>query len=285
MEIVFHVGAHFTDEDQIARVLLKNRAKLAEQGIIVPWARQYRFLFRDLLSRLGGQRASPEMQDMLLDALMAEDEPERVVLLHDEFLSYLPDAVAEGRLYPGGAARLAALRHIFPEIPVSFCLATRNPATFLAAWRAAAGSDVAVPDVRELRWSDLVAEVRDAVPDSPVTVWCHEDAPVVWPEILREISGHAEGTALTHLDEILMPLLTDEGFERLTAFLAERPPASPTARRRAVAAFLGRFPRPDALEVEVDLPGLTDELLEEVTAAYDKDLVRIAGMPGVRLLA
>ncbi len=36
MEIVYHLGAHCTDEDRLLRCLLKNRGILAQQGIIVP---------------------------------------------------------------------------------------------------------------------------------------------------------------------------------------------------------------------------------------------------------
>ena len=36
MRIVYHLGAHCTDEDRLVRCLLKNRAVLAEAGIAVP---------------------------------------------------------------------------------------------------------------------------------------------------------------------------------------------------------------------------------------------------------
>ena len=55
-------------------------------------------------------------------------------------------------------------------------------------------------------------------------------------------------------------------------------------RRRIVAAFLGKFAIDEALEEEIDLPGWTDETVEELTRRYDEDLLDIARIPGVRVI-
>ncbi|MDH3264747.1 MAG: hypothetical protein OEM24_12210, partial [Paracoccaceae bacterium] len=55
-------------------------------------------------------------------------------------------------------------------------------------------------------------------------------------------------------------------------------------RRRAVAAFLEKFGIPDQIEMEIDLPGWTGEMVEAMTLAYEADLAEIAEMPGVMLL-
>jgi len=290
MEIVFHIGAHCTDEDRIIRTLLKNRAALAAEGIVVPLARHYRYLFRDLLVRLKGARASPEMQDLVLDAVMAQDRPRRVVFGHDMFLGLRSDAVGSGRLYPAGPARVAALRNIFPDHAVSFCLGIRDPATFLPALHAASepAAAPALPggiDPLRLSWSALVAEMRAAAPDCPFTVWCDEDLPLIWPTVLRAVSGHGEATRLDHLDEFLAELMVPEGVERMRAYFEANPPSSDARRRRALVAFLERFGRPERLEVEIDMPGWTQEHVAEIGAAYEADVARLAQIPGVRLLA
>ncbi|MCX7645846.1 MAG: hypothetical protein N2Z62_11200 [Rhodobacteraceae bacterium] len=289
MEIVFHVGAHCTDEDRIIRTLLRNRAALAEEGIVVPLARHYRYLFRDLIARLDGARASPRMQELVLDAVMVQDRPRRVVFGHEMFLGLRSDALGSGRLYPGGAARVAQLRNIFPDHAVSFCLGIRDPATFLPALHAASepAAAPALPggiDPLRLSWSALVAEMRAAVPDCAITVWCDEDLPLIWPAVLRAVSGHGEATRLEHLDEFLAELMLPEGVERMQAYFADNPPESEARRRRAVAAFLERFGRPERLEVEIDMPGWTQEHVAAITAAYEADVARIAAIPGVRFI-
>ena len=290
MEIVFHIGAHCTDEDRIIKCLLKNRVALAAEGIIVPWPRQYRFLFRDLLGRLKGRRASPEMQTLILDAVMAQDRPERVVFAHDMLLGLRSDALGSGRLYPGGAARVAALRNLFPDHPVSFRIGLRDPATFLQALHAASepASPAALPggiDPLRLRWSVVLEEMRAAAPDAPITAWCNEDLPVLWPEVLRAVTGHRPETALDFQLEFMAELMQPEGVERMKAYLADNPPATEARRRRAVAAFLEKFGRPEKLQIEIDLPGWTQDYVEAVSAAYEADLARVAGIAGVTLLA
>ena len=56
-------------------------------------------------------------------------------------------------------------------------------------------------------------------------------------------------------------------------------------RRRVCAAFLDKYARDDAVEEELDLPGWTEELVEELTEDYDDDIARIQHMPGVNLIA
>ena len=54
MRIVYHLGAHCTDDDRLVRCLLKNRALLADQGITVPSPTRYRKLLRDTVMQLRG---------------------------------------------------------------------------------------------------------------------------------------------------------------------------------------------------------------------------------------
>lgn len=289
MEIVFHIGAHCTDEDRIIRTLLRNRAVLAAEGIVVPLARHYRYLFRDLLGRLGGAPASPQMQELVLDAVMAEDQPARVVFGHEMFLGLRSDALSEGRLYPGGPARVAALRNLFPEHEVAFCLGIRDPATFLPALHAAsepAAAPALPPGIDPLRlsWADLVQRMRAAVPDCRFTVWCDEDLPLIWPAVLRAVSGHGEATRLQFLDEFPAELMLPEGAERMRAHFAANPPATEAGRRRAISALLERYGRPELMEVEIDIQGWTQQDVAAIRAAYEADVARIAALPGVRLL-
>ncbi|MES2145513.1 MAG: hypothetical protein V4516_14445, partial [Pseudomonadota bacterium] len=60
MQIVYHLGAHCTDEDRLLRCLLRNRGVLAERGVVVPGPARYRKLLRDTAIQLKGARASIE---------------------------------------------------------------------------------------------------------------------------------------------------------------------------------------------------------------------------------
>lgn len=288
MRIVYHLGAHCTDEDRLVRCLLKNRVALADQGIVVPAPTRYRKLLRDTVNQLRGAPASPETQAMILDQIMDEDAADRLILSWTSFLSFPAYAVGE-TLYGSGGQRLRAFTQIFPDIEAEFHLGLRNPATFLPDLRDRASAkghtdilqDV---DVRRLRWSDAVRQIKDENPGVPLTVWCDEDTPMIWPEVLKIVSGHAEDTVLEDTDELLAQLMTEAGLARYHAYCRERPPQSVLHRRRIVTAFLEKFGRPEEVAFEISVPGWTAELVEDLTRSYLEDVERIARIPGVRLV-
>lgn len=289
MRIVYHLGVHCTDDERLLRTLLRNRAALAAEGIVVPGPTRYRTLLRDTAKQLRGQPASRDTQAMILDQIMDEDRAERLVLSWENFLGFAQTAVQNHALYPAGPERMAAFAAIFPEIEHEFHLAIRNPATFLPAVAGkqqaeTAESFLAAVDPGRLRWSDLVAGLRRACPDIPVTVWCDEDTPLLWPEVVAAVSGHGEQTLLDGTDDVLVQIMRPEGLARMRAFMAENPPGDPVKRRRIVSAFLDKFALPEAIEQELDLPGLTEADVAALTEAYDRDVARLMKMDGVNVL-
>ena len=75
---------------------------------------------------------------------------------------------------------------------------------------------VAGQDVGAMRWSEPLAAIRAACPDVPLTVWCNEDLPLVWPDVLRAVAG--VGTELAGEDAILRQIMSPAGFARLEGF-------------------------------------------------------------------
>jgi hypothetical protein len=288
MRIAYHLGAHCTDEDRLVRCLLKNRSTLAEQGIVVPSPTRYRKLLRDTALQLRGAAASQDTEAMILDQIMEEGTADRLVLSWDSFLGF-PAYALRGALYPEGGERVRAFRRIFPDIEAEFHLAICNPATFLPDLRERAGlkghEDI-LAGVRplDLRWSDTIRQVLDHNPDVPLTVWCNEDTPLIWPEVLQSVSGHAPGTGLEETNELLSAIMSEAGLARYHAYCREHPPQSVSHRRRIVTAFLEKFGRPEALEHEIALPGWTEDLVGHMTAAYLEDVERIARMPRVTFI-
>lgn len=288
MRIVYHLGAHCTDEDRLVRCLLKNRVRLAEEGIVVPAPTRYRKLLRDTAGQLKGEAASEDTQAMILEQIMDETSANRLVLSWTGFLGFPAYAVANG-LYGHGGDRLREFTQIFPDIEAEFHLAIRNPATFLPDLRGRTlqkghGDILNGVDPFALRWSEAVYHILETNPNVPLTVWCDEDTPLIWPEVLEGVSGHAPGRSLEDDDELLANLLTEAGLKRFRTYCEEHPPQSVSQRRRIVTAFLEKFGRPDVLATEIALPGWTDEVVDELTHSYLADVERIAQMPGVRLL-
>ncbi|MDZ4136096.1 MAG: hypothetical protein U1D06_10975, partial [Paracoccaceae bacterium] len=228
MQIVYHLGVHCTDEERLLRCLLKNRALLAGQGIIVPGPARYRTLLRDTAMTLRGQPATRDTQALVLDQIMDEDAADRLVLSWDSFLAYAQGAV-RATFYRTGGERMHAFTQIFPDIDAEFHIAIRNPATFLpAVFNKQRGRSLAEfmegVDPQALRWSDMLANLRSHNPTVPITVWCDEDTPLLWPEVLQAVSGHAPGTDLEETDDLLASIMSADGMARMKSYAESHPP-------------------------------------------------------------
>lgn len=288
MRIVYHLGAHCTDDDRLVRCLLKNRGVLAEQGISVPSPTRYRKLLRDTAMQLRGQTASEETQALVLEQINDTPEADRLILSWPSFLSF-PAWALKGSLYAAAGERVRAFTRIFPDAEAELHLSLRNPATFLPALQDAVNAkgreDILTGvDPLTLRWSDAVRQILIHNPGVPMTVWCNEDTPLIWPEVLQAVSGHAPGVTLIDDDDLLASIMTEIGMGRMKAYCAEHPPQSVSQRRRIVTAFLEKFARPDVVEQEIALPGWTHELVEDLTHRYLQDVERIRRLPGVTLI-
>ena len=290
MHISFHIGAHCTDDDQLVKSLLKNKGRLADEGVIVPGPGRYRDLLSKVVPKLAGQPASQDTQDMLLDAMLDVDDADRLILSHDNFMGGPKKAVEDGQLYPMAGRNTAWLRALFPANQVEFFLSVRNPASFLPElWRRLSknmelAEFLARFDPHALYWSDVVHAIRDANPDCPITVWCNEDTPLIWKELLHEVAGLEPGVKLMGGLDVMGQITAKEGMKRLRAYMKTHPAQNEIQRRRILAAFLDKFALDDAIEEELDLPGFTEALVDEMTTAYDDDMLELKRIPGVTLL-
>ncbi|WP_395005927.1 hypothetical protein [Cypionkella sp.] len=289
MRIVYHLGAHFTDEERLLKCLLKDRDILAKHNVSVPGPKRYRHLLRDTVKELKGAPADPNTQAMILDKILELDIADRLILSWDSFLS-LPPWVLDKQLYPVAGQRVQAFSQIFPAIEAEFFMALRNPATFLPMLfqriDAKSYEDfLGATDIFKLTWSDTIERIMRVSPGVPLTVWCDEDTPLIWPEVLRAVAGLPQEVALSGDDDLLATLMPPEGLARLQSYLNSHPPASVAQRRKIVSAFLEKFAIPEVLEAEVDMPGWTQEVVDALSELYAQDVARIMQMPGVTFLA
>jgi len=122
---------------------------------------------------------------------------------------------------------------------------------------------------------------------------------MIWPEVLARVAGiDRDGSAgllaeggwsdgggpMAGAEDLLATIMSHEGLEALRAALAAVAAADIEARRDIVSAHLERFALPEAVEVAVDLPGWSAELIGAMTAAYAQDVAEIATLPGVEML-
>ena len=285
MQIVFHLGAHCTDGGLLIRSILRNRAVLADEGILVPGPSRYRELLGDISTTLRGEVADGDTESMVLEAICDDDTADRIVLSNENFLCRAHFALERDRLYPK-ATKAAWLRNCVPTHDVEFAIAIRNPATFLPDIAKATGTEDAFDKLSlgDMLWSEVIHEIHSANPDSRILVWSHEDTPFIWSEVVREITGLDAMTTLEGEFDMLETIMSPAGMDRLSEFISSHDGMTQSKRRRAVAAFLEAHALHDAIEEEIDLPGWTDATVDGLTDLYEEDVASIKRIANVTFI-
>lgn len=289
MQLVLHTGAHFTEQERLIKTVLRNSDLFGQHGVQVPGPSSYRGLMRDTLNAMGKSPASAQAREVLLDVMLDGAEADRLVLSDANFFRTAGTAIQKGVLYPAAAQRLANMARIFPDDEMEIFLGIRNPAALIPIFFSHAVDDTpdgfwGGEDPQDIRWSETIYTIRSAVPHAPITVWCFEDLPLLWSQVVRDILGLVPDQKITGAFDLLATIMSKEGMERFRAYMHSNPDLTEMQKRRVISAFLDKFALEDELEEEVDMPGWSEALLDELTEIYEEDVQAVARMHGVTLI-
>lgn len=290
MHLALHTGAHYTEQDRLLQSLLRNAETLKGRGVAVPGPAAYRKLVRDTLNAMHRQPAGADAREMLLEAILEDTAVDRVVLSDPNFFRTEATALRDGQLYPDAPIRMRRMADLFPQDQLQIFVAIRNPAGLLPILHkvSSANSDAEFWGGRgpgEVRWSDTLAAIRAAAPEIPITVWCNEDMPLIWAQVIRLIAGLDPEEKIVGGFDLLAAIMSREGMQRFRGYLDAHPDITETQKRKVIAAFLDKFALEEELEEELDMHGWTADLVEELTALYDEDVLRLQRIPGVTLVS
>lgn len=289
ISLAFHIGAPNTDNGQLTWSLRKDAQRLLERGIMVRRPGTYMGAINQMLRKQDQEFLSEEEREALLAGIVKDQDVSRIIMTNSGFLGVPGWMLSGGRLYRNAGKNAAGLRGVFPGNPCEFFLGLRNPATLIGpvfqsqssrSWTQFASNT----DFLSLRWSEVVADIRQSNPGCRVTVWCNEETPVIWPNILGHVTGLGEGFRFSGELDITRGIISEAGYERLEAYLADRPGLSEEQRERVRSLFLSYFHSEEAVEEEIDLPGWSQQLVDEMTEVYHQDTDLIRYMPGVTFL-
>ncbi|SRR6056297_91570 len=290
MQVVFHLGAPCTDDDLLLQTLIRNRDALSNEGVAVPPPGRYRGVVRDTARTLKGRAASVEVQDALLDAIVDDaDKVDRLILSDPRFVCINRLVIQGPQIWPMIDRQTTQLRALFPDDAVEFFIGMRDPATHVPQlFKTSRFSDFAEftenMQVHAVAWSEMLRRLTMTHPDCPVTVWCNEDTPLIWGELLQDIAAVGMEVPLDGKDVLVEQIMDPAGFKRMQEYLRQKPPQTEAQRRRVVSAFLGRYAVDDRIEETVSLPGWTEAFMDELSEAYDADMAVVAELPGVTFL-
>ena len=292
MQIVLHTGAHNTDDGRLMRCLLRNRGDFQKRGVAVPAPGSYRTLIRDALHAMTKDNPNPSMdaREILLDEMLDDEQADRILLSNNSFFGVPKTAIKKGMFYPYAEMKLAKFTKLFPGDQIELFIGIRDPASFLPVmFSDSPETDFEAfmegADPRNMRWSNLISRIRNAVPDISITVWCNEDTPMIWAQLIREMAGLEHNEKIIGGFDLLSDIMTREGMKRFRAYLKSHPTMSEVHKRRVISAFLDKFAIEDEIEDELDLPGWTNDFVDELSDIYDEDVFQIARIPGVQMIA
>lgn len=286
LQIAFHVGAHATDRDRLYRSLRMNVEALRKQGVELCDNAINEPILNEALRALKGGLASPEMEEIVLDALIEVEAPRRLVMSRSTFLGLPRRALTGDGLMPYAGAKMVELAQVFPGAQAEFFLGLRNPVTMIREISSRAAIDyeqaMGTTDPMTKRWAPTLRRAVQDLRGRRLIVWCHEDMPMIFPEVLRRLAGVGPDVPLRGEDRLLRDLLTDDGIKSMRERI--KPGMAIDERRAAAEELLAAFSRPEQLAMAVDLPGWHQDLVAEMTAAYYRDVAEIAALPGVEFI-
>ncbi|MCV2446989.1 hypothetical protein [Paracoccus sp. DMF] len=289
MQVVFHCGVHGTDLYRMVKTLLQNRDWLLRNGIEPVTPNRHRDVFNEALSALNGGAATAEMEQVMLDAILDSDDPQRIICSTPTFLGKAERALSLDGLYAAAGEKMAALANLFPSAEVEFFMGLKNPATLIPFVLAQEGSGTYAEvmggiDPESLRWAPAIRRILAALPGHRLVVWCHEDTSLIWPEVVRRISTMPSDVPLKAGLQILGDILHPDGIRMIRDAMAQETRLTIESRRRIFSAALQKHALPDQIEVELNLPGWDQALVDRIGAAYDDDMAEIAALPGVEFI-
>ncbi|MEO0391143.1 MAG: hypothetical protein AAF218_09410 [Pseudomonadota bacterium] len=289
MQLVLHTGAHYTEQERLIRSVLRNRDRVSGQGVQIPGPGSYRPLLRDTLNAMGKAPAAPDAREVLLDAMLDGAAARRLILSDANFFRSPSTAIQRGVLYPAAADRLSSMASIFETDALEIFVGIRNPAALIPLFHAeAADQNPAVfwhdKGPFDILWSNTLFQIRAALPGVPITVWCTEDLPMIWSQVIRAMLGLADDAKIIGGFDLLATIMTKEGMERFRSYLHSHPSMKEAQKHRAISAFLEKFALDEELEEDVSMAGWSADLIDELTETYDADVETIARIPDVTLI-
>ena len=289
MEIALHIGANCTDEDKLLKSLLKNADSFSKLGIKVPGPSKYRRILRETIQNLDGAQPERATRDYVRDVIIDGDDPDRLILSNSNFLCVANRIFDGGAFYGQTEGKLRSMSKLFPDVNFEVFIGLRNPATFLPA--ALSKSKTTTLDAfmkgfhpTHIRWSDIIRRIKHVMPNAKVNAWCNEDTPLIWPELIRAFADLPDNQQITGGFDLLAKIMAPDGMKRMLDYMRVNPPKSEAHKRRVIAAFLDKYALDDEIEETVDLPGLDEKMIEDLTEIYDQDVEMISQMEGIRFI-
>lgn len=289
MQVVIHAGGAFADDGRLLNSLQANLNILSAHGVSLVGPRRYRQVFRPVFNAIGSHPVSTDELVRLMEILPDDENTQRTIFTSPDFVGEPVEAIKDGQFYPAAGQRMAILEHAFPNDQVELFFGLINPASFIPKTLAALPQDrrdqiLRDTDLSCLSWLSTIEDIRDLAPGVGITLWCNEDTPLIWGDVLRAMAGLDDGMVMQDEYAFLSSLLTEPGKREVLALIRQDPQPDKRDLREALAGIFETHASPEEVEEELELPGWSADIVEAFSELYEQDLARIQSMPDIRFL-
>ncbi len=289
MQVAIHAGVAFTDEGRVLNSLKKNSETLAAKGVKFFGPRRYKTVFRPVLNNLDTQVADLASRQNLKTLLPSEPNAQRTIFSSQGFASDPPLALQDGQLYPLAGRRMALLEQVYHDHEIELFMGLRNPGSFIPKLLMTLSEQSRVEIIRNtdlscLSWIGMIEDIRDLAPSIQITLWCNEDTPFIWGDVIRALAGLDENTALADEYDLLLSLLDEAGQNKVLELTVQESPPDRISLKDHLANIFEDHVQAEKVEEELHLPGWNDEIVDAFSELYEQDLDRLCEIPGVRVL-
>ena len=226
--IHLHLGAHKTATTYIQAAFSRNARSLAANGIAYIPMREFRSWRRSLLRFHARLTAGPS--SVKFDRRLRKWNPERFqtcIISDENMIGTCGGMVGAGKLYPQLRTKLGTVAGMVSEHELRLFISIRCYASFYAAayceaLRYGNGCSAEVFKRRlepaSRRWRDVLAEIADLFPASPIVVWPYETFRQSQTEIFDALAGKEIAKRLHLPNEVLRPSPSQAAVDRAQKF-------------------------------------------------------------------
>lgn len=292
MRITFQIGAHHTRAPLLTNAINKNRQMLLELNIVAPYLRQQNRVFGATLKRLDGLPPILHEENEVLNALLGDCTGAHSMLLQNEsMIGDFNRMFDRGRLYASNFQLLSRISEFFSQHEIYIALALRNPAHLVSS---VANAELKPKSLRfvvddsdptTLSWVDTVDQLQNKFPQAKFILWRDEDAPLIWPRILKHLTNAPEGTVFTDAHAVIQSVLSPEGISKFQSYLNDHPDDTSQSYEQAVQEIFDEFALDQFKSPPCDVPGWTPDIVRDLTLDYDEDVEILSQRDHVTLIA
>jgi hypothetical protein len=288
--IALQIGTLFDGSGQLAHALRKNRSLLGKLDIRIPRPRAHRGRLTTFADARQGATATPEELAKLWIPISDSDSRWHLFLSEPTLIGSGGGLLASEGFLPQGHERPSWIRQSLQQhVDLTFFLGLRNPASFAVAVLNELGErDLAkvAPglDPFSMRWSTVIARLREANPDTPMVIWMREEIPYIWPQLMHLAAGLEHPVMTEGIADGVAGFLRPDIAANLEVLLERYNNYEPDFLAKVFEKFAQKYAARDIAVDVIDVPGWTGQMVAELSEAYLQDIQQVAAIDGVTVL-